>query len=130
MTRLVKKKTAQPEPDFLPHVHRIAALASEHKAENIVAYDLRGLTLIADSFVVCSAKSEPQLKAISNAVREGMKEVGVKPLSVEGTTSGGWLVMDYGVIIFHIFRPKTRDFYDLDGFWGDAPKIPLDLDDE
>lgn len=111
----------------MPAVLRIATLADEHKAKEIKTYDVRGLTLVADAFVLCSATSEPQLRAIFNAVKEGMKEVGVKVLHSEGTFGGGWLVMDYGAVIFHIFREEARNFYDLDGLWGDAPLIDLDL---
>lgn len=129
MTKLVKKNQKKTEeiPDFLPVALRIASLADEHKAKDIRAYDVRGLTLVADAFVLCSATSEPQLRAIFNAVKEGLKEVGVKQLHSEGTFGGGWLVMDYGIVIFHIFREEARNFYDLDGLWGDAPQIDLGL---
>jgi len=107
---------------------RAAHAADAIKAADIIAYDLRGLTLIADSFVVCSVTSEPQLKAVTNAVRTALKEVGRSPLQTEGDPTGGWLVLDYGAFIVHVFRKEAREFYDLDGLWGDAPRIPLDLD--
>ena len=127
MPVLVKKaKTSQ--PDFLPNTVRIGALAADHKAIDIRAYDVRGLTLIADVFLICSAASEPQLRAIFNGVKEGMKALGVGALHTEGRVHGGWLVMDYGNIVFHIFREEAREFYDLDGLWGDAPEVDLGLD--
>lgn len=130
MARLVRKqlKEAQAEPDFLAATRRIAELAADRKAIDIKAYDVRELTLIADSFVMCSAASEPQMKAILNAVRDGMKEVGLQPFHAEGEPSGSWLVLDFGGIIFHLFRVEAREFYDLDGLWADAPEITLDLD--
>ena len=124
MGKLVKKSSA-PQPDFLPTVLRVAALAAEHKAIDIKAYDLRGLTLIADSFIICAASSQPQFKAIYNGVREGMKAVGVAPLHAEGSLRGKWLVLDYGTVILHVFREEARAFYDLDGLWGDAPEIDV-----
>ena len=127
MVKLIKKPGGL-EPDFLPDVLRIGSLAAERKALDIKAYDLRGLTPVADSFVLCSASSEPQFKAIYNGVREGMKAIGVKPLHSEGTVRGGWRVLDYGDIIVHIFREQSREFYDLDGLWGDASEIDLELD--
>lgn len=123
----VVKKAPAPEPDFLPDTRRIAALADEHKALDVRAYDLRGLTVIADSFVICTANSEPHVKAISSAILAGMREIGVKARHSEGSHRNGWLVLDYGHIIVHIFRKEQRDFYDLDGLWGDAPAIALDL---
>jgi ribosome-associated protein len=124
-----KLKHGQDETgDFLPHTRRIASLAAEHKAADIRAYDVRGITLIADSFVLCTANSEPQMKAIFNAVRTGMREAGLKPLHVEGAASDGWIVLDYGSVICHVFRQTAREYYDLDGLWGDAEEIALDLE--
>ena len=128
MAKLVKKsKTGIDE--FLPTTLRIASLAWDIKAADIRAYDVRGLTLIADSFIICTATSEPQLKAVFNNVKEGMKEVGVAPLRSEGKTDGSWMVLDFGNVVFHIFRQDARGFYDLDGFWADAPAIDLGLEE-
>jgi len=107
---------------------RIAALAAQHKAIDIRAYNLDGLTVVADAFVLCSAASEPQLRAIFNAVREGLREDGFRPLHTEGSFQGGWLVIDYGAVVFHLFREEARVFYDLDGLWADAPPMALDKD--
>ena len=127
MPKLVKK-SAKIEPDYFPKTRRAASLASDFKADDILAYDVQGLTLIADSFVICSARSEPQMKAIANGVRDGMKEVGVRALHTEGTPQDGWLVLDFGDVIFHVFRTEARKFYDLDGLWADAPRIDLNLE--
>ncbi len=126
MKNLVKKAPA-PELEFVLDTRRIAALADDHKAVDIRAYDLRGLTVIADSFVVCTATSEPHVKAVSSAILSGMRDAGIKARHSEGNYRNGWLVLDYGNIIVHIFRKETREFYDLDGLWGDAPKIDLEL---
>ncbi len=128
MPRLVKKSRTVPEPDFLPNARRIAALADEHKAVDIKAYDVRGLTLLADVFILVTATSEPHVKAVFSAVKGGMREIGLKTLHAEGTYTSGWLVLDYGNIILHIFRKEAREFYDLDGLWGDAPLLDLALD--
>lgn len=129
LARLVKKSKTGTD-DFLPSTLRIASLAWEVKAADIRAYDVRNLTLIADSFVICTATSEPQLKAVYNAVKEGMKEVGVAPLRAEGKPDGSWMVLDYGNVVFHIFREEARAFYDLDGFWADAPALELNLESD
>lgn len=124
-----KTQTAETEPEFMPDVLRIADAALHHKAQDLRAYDVRGLTLIADAFVLCSASSEPQLKAIFSNVRKEMREVGRKALHAEGQPGDGWLVLDFGTVIFHVFKEEQRGFYDLDTLWGDAPEIALDLDD-
>ncbi len=108
----------------------IARIASEKKAKDIKAYNLEGLTLLADSFILCTVTSEPQQKAVFNAVYEGLKSKGIVPLSTEGGFHDNWMVMDYGSVVFHIFKQKARDYYDLDGMWGDAPKIELKLKEE
>lgn len=130
MPRLVRKRRGAREPEFLAHTHRVAAAAADHKALDLKAYDVRDLTLIADCFVVCSAASEPQMKAIYQSVRRQMKEVGVEPLHAEGVPSDSWLVLDFGAVIFHVFRMEAREFYDLDGLWGDAPLIDLEFLEE
>jgi len=130
LPRLIKKRDGATRPEYLPNLLRIAAAAADHKAIDLRACDVRGLTLIADAFVLCSAASEPQMKAIYQAVRREMKEIGVRPLHTEGEPTGGWLVLDYGDVIFHVFREEAREFYDLDGLWGDAPLVDLGLDQE
>ncbi len=128
MPRLIKKKKSDVDESFLPNTIKIAELAAEKKAKDIKAYDVRGLTLVADTFVLCTATSEPQIKAIFHSVKDGMKSIGVAPLRTEGAFQDGWILMDYGSVIVHVFREKAREFYDLDGLWGDAPEIALELD--
>ena len=129
MSVLLKKKASTAsEASFVPNALRMATLADEKKAKNIRAYDLQGLTQIADCFVICTATSEPQMKAVSSAILEGMKKIGVAPIHVEGNHRSEWLLLDYGDIIVHIFREQARSFYDLEGLWGDSQEIPLDLE--
>ncbi len=106
----------------------MASLAAKHKAIDIKAIDVHTLTVVADAFVICSAASEPQMRAVSNEVREGMREIGLGPLHSEGSYDGNWLVIDYGSVIFHLFRKEARDFYDLEDLWGDATPIALDVE--
>lgn len=129
MTKLLKK-TKDQDADFLPNARRIASIAQGFKAKSIKGYDVTGLTVLTDCILMCAVTSEPQLKAVYNGVRAGMKEIGVGPLHAEGQMDSNWLVLDYGVILFHIFRREAYEFYDLDGLWGDAPEVDLDLDEE
>ena len=128
MATLVKKQKHAEDQSFVPNLRRMAYLAADKKAKDIKAYEVGGMTVVADAFLLCTATSEPQLKAVYNAVREGMKEIGVAPLRSEGTFAGGWILLDFGDIIFHIFREQARAFYDLDGLWADAPEVMLELD--
>jgi ribosome-associated protein len=123
-----KKQSADQQPDFLPKLHRLASIVADFKALNVKAYDVRGLTLVTDCFLMCTASSERQLKAIANGIREGMKEIGESPAASEGSSESSWILLDYGDVIVHIFREEAREFYDLDGLWGDAEPVALDLD--
>lgn len=126
--RKTTKKTEALPGGSAAQVLQIGELAATVKAIDIRAYDLRELTVITDYFVVCSASSEPHFSAIFNAIKDGMKETGVAPLHTEGVARGRWRVLDYGAIIVHIFREEAREFYDLDGLWGDASLVDLRLD--
>ena len=128
MPKLVKKTSNRPSDDFMPNTLRIGSIIADFKAKDIKAYDVRGLTLVADAFVLCTATSEPQFRAVINGVRSQMRNIGVKPLNVEGAVHGGWTILDYSTIIVHVFREEARTFYDLDGLWADAPEIELDLE--
>ncbi len=124
MAKLVPKKRIIQE-DFVPIVGRIAAAASDHKAKDLKAYDVRSLTVIADAFVICTATSEPQMKAIFNAVRREMKTSIKQNRHMAAEPSANWLVLDLNDVIFHVFRQEARAFYDLDGLWADALEIEL-----
>jgi ribosome-associated protein len=94
---------------------------ADRKGEDIVLLDVRERTIIADYFVICSGTSQRQLKAIVQAVTESVKKQYRLPARyVEGDPAGGWVLIDYGDVIVHIFAPERRAFYDLEGFWFEA----------
>jgi ribosome-associated protein len=93
-----------------------------------VVLDLRGISSFTDFFVICSGTSEPHLKAISNGIREGLREHAcLSPLASEGSVTSQWLVMDYSEVLVHIFHQKKREFYALESLWSDAPRLNLVL---
>lgn len=109
-------------------VKRIGEILDEKKGENIVALDVRGLTSLADYFVIASATSDTHAKALSDYVEETIKkEMGELPHHVEGREYNRWVVLDYGDVIVHIMLPDVRDYYGLDWLWADAKKIELNL---
>ncbi len=128
-TLVRKKKTTEDDgAEYKAATLRAAVLADEKKAEDIRAYDVTGLTVVADSFVICSVNNEPHMKAVVSNVRNGMKEAGVGARTEEGRFDGGWVLVDFGSVILHVFRKEARAFYDLDGLWADAPTFDLDLE--
>ena len=93
------------------------------KAESVVVLDVRGLTSIADAFIICSGRSNRQVSAVAEHVERFLKQSGIRPLSVEGRKEGHWVLMDYGHVIIHVFYTETRFFYDLEGLWVDARRV-------
>ena len=101
----------------------IVDMLEERKAENILLLDVQEVTILADYFVICSATSERQIRALSGDLSRQLKaEVG-KPLNIEGQADSGWVLVDYGDVIVHIFSPSMRTFYDLEGFWKEAKTV-------
>ena len=102
--------------------------AVDKKAGNIVVLDLRGISTFTDYFVICSATSEPQLKAISSSIRELIRErFGRKPISEDGFPASQWIILDYGDVIVHLFQGEKREFYALESLWSDAKSVSLQI---
>lgn len=99
---------------------KLAEFALSKKAEDIKILDLRGITPIADFFVICSAQSEPQVKAVSDAVLIGAKNEGETIWHKEGMNMRSWVLLDFVDVVVHIFLRDTRQFYSLEKLWGDA----------
>jgi ribosome-associated protein len=93
------------------------------KAMNVVALDVAELTSYADVFIICSGRSNRQVSAIAEYIQTDLKKHKIKPLSVEGTKDGHWVLLDYGHVIIHVFYEPVREFYDLEGLWADAGRI-------
>ena len=96
--------------------------AADRKALDIVQLDLRGIIGYTDYFVICSGRSDRQVKGIHDAIYQGMKsEHGLLPRRVEGVSQARWILMDYLDVIVHVFTPETREYYRLEQLWGEAP---------
>jgi ribosome-associated protein len=96
--------------------------AADRKALDIVQLDLRGIIGYTDYFVICSGRSDRQVKAIHDAIYQGMKsEHGRLPRRVEGLSQARWILMDYLDVVVHVFTPETREYYRLEQLWGEAP---------
>ena len=124
-----------PRPDGLPHrdaappasdraplelARRVVELAEDKKASDIVLLELADLTTVADAFVICSGGSERQIDAIADAIVEGLRAEGVRPIGREGTPASHWVLVDFGSVIVHVFTPPERDYYALEKHWSAA----------
>ncbi len=115
------------QDDPLTKALYIVSAADSLKAEEIVALDLRGLTIIADFFIICTGNSSIQLRAITDRVEERMREQGFKKLRVEGYQEATWILLDYGDVVVHVMAAEQRAFYSIEEFWSEAPRLDLEL---
>ena len=99
--------------------------ALDKKACDLVVLEVSEFTSIADYFIVCSGRSDRQVQSIAQGLEEDGGDAGVKPFAVEGTQRGHWVLLDFSDVIVHIFYEPVRQFYDLDGLWGHAPRAKL-----
>jgi ribosome-associated protein len=95
-------------------------VASDKQASNIVLLDVRDLCSFADYFVICTGDSQRQVRAILEDIELTLKKEGVLPHHHEGALDSGWILLDYGDVIVHIFSLEERDYYNLDGLWDKA----------
>jgi ribosome-associated protein len=103
---------------------RVVDLAADKQAADILLLDIRRVSSIADYFVICTAGSERQTTAILDDLREKLQdELGRKPLHGEGQANSGWVLLDYGDVVVHIFSPGQRSFYGLEEFWSAATPV-------
>jgi ribosome-associated protein len=107
-------------------VRRAARAALDKRATDLVVLDVRGISSIADYFLLCSGKSTTQVETIADAIREELKSEGIRPLHAEGVAESGWILLDYGDVLMHVFLEDTRAYYALERLWGDAPTVPVD----
>ena len=99
-------------------------LADNKKAENIVILDLREVSSVTDYFVICTGTSEPHLRAIVDEITEGLREGhGLRPRAMDGALHTAWVVLDFFDVMVHAMRSDVREHYDLEGLWGDAPRV-------
>ncbi len=96
------------------------------KAMEIIVLDLRGLSSVADVFILCHGRSHRQVSAIAEFIRTELKRLNLMPLNVEGIAEGHWVLLDYGHVIIHVFYEPVRRFYNLEGLWVDARRINFD----
>jgi ribosome-associated protein len=103
-----------------------ARAALDKRATDLVLLDVRAVSSIADYFLVCSGKSTTHLETISDAILAELKAEAIRPLHAEGAAESGWILLDYGDVLMHVFLEDTRAYYALERLWGDAPALPLD----
>ena len=110
----------------IEHARRIAELAQEKLAADVVILDMRPVCSYTDYFVICTGQNPRQTKAIYDAVREEMKKAErLTPRTVAGEREASWILADYLDVVLHVFTPEAREYYRLEELWGDVPSVEL-----
>lgn len=99
--------------------------ALDRNARDALLLDLRGLSDATDWFLIASGDSDTHTRAIAENIVERSRAAGIRPAGVEGSGPGTWILIDYITVVVHIFLPRVREFYQLEGLWGDAPSRAL-----
>ncbi len=115
------KDNGQINAEKLAKLCRTVAL--DKKAEDVVVLDVRGISTVADFFLICSGNSEPHLKAIADELSRRLREAGIRSHGQDGNPASRWIVMDYDDVLVHIFHPELRERYGLEQLWGDAKRV-------
>lgn len=110
-------------PEPVDIARGIAEIASDTLAANISVMDISQMSVIADYFVICSADNVRQLNALREEIARAMTEQGVRHRRIEGSAESGWILMDYGDVVAHLFSEEQRAFYRLDDVWAEAPRV-------
>ncbi len=105
---------------------KLAELALSKKAYDVVLLDLRPLTSTTDFFIVCSADSDTQVRAIADAVEKGSEDIGVSVWHTEGFQASTWIILDYVDVVVHVFHRETRSYYNLERLWSDAKTTSIE----
>ena len=123
---IVVTETRTPFSELDEPVKLALACASEKKAVNMSALDLREIASFTEFFIIASGTNQRQVQAIADEITEQLKrQLDSRPIRVEGYNTAEWVLLDFGDFIVHIFEQKAREFYDLERLWRDAKKVEI-----
>lgn len=111
--------------DSKKFAQKIADLVFNKKGYDVKIIDLQNIASFADFFVICSADSDTQVRAIADEIDKSLRDEGIKCWHKEGLTALTWVLMDYVDVVVHIFKKESREFYNIEKLWGDAPTIDV-----
>jgi ribosome-associated protein len=123
----VRARNRATSDDIRARVRLAVAAALDTKAEDVRVRHLEPVTSFADYFVIASGSNERQVQAITSAVEDSLRAIGVKPLHVEGLAAAQWVLLDYGDFLVHALLDERRTYYGLERLWRDAPEVTADF---
>lgn len=103
----------------------VVEAAADKKGFDIVSLDLRNVSLMADYFILVTGKTDRQVGAIVEGIKDRLGEMGQKPERLEGEKGSHWILLDYGGVVVHVFHQEAREYYQLERLWADAPQLQL-----
>lgn len=125
-SKIATSAPVTPFSELDPEVQLALQLASEKKASDLRALDLREIASFAEFFIIASAANQRQVQAICDEINEQLKKkLNSRPVRIEGYSGAEWVLMDYGDFIVHIFNKEAREFYDLERLWRDAKRVEI-----
>ncbi|RLL48020.1 ribosome silencing factor [Oceanobacillus piezotolerans] len=105
----------------------IAEACDDKRAEEIIALDMKEVSLIADYFLICHGNNERQVQSIARAIKERVEENEVEVKRIEGFEQARWVLVDVGDVVCHVFHKDERSYYNLERLWGDADRVSLQI---
>ncbi len=105
-------------------MENIVRILDEKKASDILAIETADVTIVTDYFIIASATSNTHVRSLADDVEDGMSKLGVEPDHIEGKATG-WILLDYSSVVVHVFQTETREYYNLERLWADAPRVDL-----
>lgn len=104
----------------------VAKAADDKRAEDIMVLDMKGISSVADYFVICHGNSDKQVQAIAREMKDKAEEKGADVKRIEGMDEAKWVLVDLGDVVAHVFHRDERSYYNLERLWGDAPLFPIE----
>ncbi|CAN5284672.1 MAG: ribosome silencing factor [Chloroflexota bacterium] len=126
MTQRSQSISTTTEEDIRDFAITIADILADTPANHTRVMDIRGISTLADFFVISSGENERQLRAITRQLTEELASRQARPSRIEGDAASGWILIDYGDVVVHVFSDELRGFYNLEELWQDAPVV-LDI---
>ena len=125
---LLQANTDTPESGLpsLPQAMLAVSTALDKKAEDVVLLDISSVSIMADFFMICTVRTDTHARAVRDAVTQALEQAGLKMRRREGSDASGWVLLDWGDVVVHIFGPSEREFYSLEKLWGDARVIEVE----
>ncbi len=120
--------TREPDSGSRELASKVINLAAQKKAQDLRLLEVGKVSIIADYFIIATGGTAVQGHAICDHLTENLKKAGYYASRIEGYREGWWVVLDYGSVVVHIFQPESRDFYDLERLWTEAPQVELEED--